>query len=299
MNDVKRQKRMEKYTKLSTVKKTILEYALLTAATYIMVIGIYAFKFPNNFSFGGVTGIAVVLSKFIPTSPSNITFVINMILLLIGFIFLGKDFGVKTAYISIFMSVALSFSEVIYPMDKPLTNQPVLELIYAIVLPAFSSAILFNMGASSGGTDIIAMILRKYTKLNIGSALFLSDVVVVLISCFVFNAETGLFSLCGLLAKSLVVDNVIENINLCKYFTIICDDPKPICQFIMHNLHRSATIHDAEGTYEHRKKTVIITIMNRSQAVELRNFIRQTQPSAFIAITNSSEIIGKGFRGLN
>ena len=299
MNDVKRQKRMEKYTKLSTVKKTIFEYALLTAATYIMVIGIYAFKFPNNFSFGGVTGIAVVLSKFIPTSPSNITFVINMILLLIGFIFLGKDFGVKTAYISIFMSVALSFSEVIYPMDKPLTNEPVLELIYAIVLPAFSSAILFNMGASSGGTDIIAMILRKYTKLNIGSALFLSDVVVVLISCFVFNAETGLFSLCGLLAKSLVVDNVIENINLCKYFTIICDDPKPICHFIMHNLHRSATIHDAEGTYEHRKKTVIITIMNRSQAVELRNFIRQTQPSAFIAITNSSEIIGKGFRGLN
>ena len=206
---------------MSTVKKTLFEYALLTVATYIMVIGIYAFKFPNNFSFGGVTGMAVVLSRFIPTTPGNITFVINMVLLLLGFIFLGKDFGVKTAYISIFMSLALSFSERIYPMERPLTNQPVLELIYAIVLPAFSSAIFFNMGASSGGTDIIAMILKKYTKLNIGSALLLSDLVVVIMACFVFNAETGLFSLCGLLAKSLVVDNVIENINLCKYFTII------------------------------------------------------------------------------
>ena len=299
MYNFKKQKKIEFDGKYGKIKKTLLEYGLLTIATYIMVIGIYAFKFPNNFSFGGVTGMAVVLSRFIPITPSSITFVINMVLLLLGFIFLGKDFGVKTAYISILMSVGLSFSEAVYPMTKPLTNQPVLELIYAIVLPAFSSAIFFNMGASSGGTDIIAMILKKYTKLDIGSALLISDLVVVIMACFVFNAETGLFSLCGLLAKSLVVDNVIENINLCKYFTIICENPEPICQFIMNDLHRSATIYDAEGTYEHRKKTVIITIMNRSQAVELRNFIRQTQPSAFIAITNSSEIIGKGFRGLN
>lgn len=281
------------------IKKVLKEYGMLTIATYIMVIGIYAFKFPNHFSFGGVTGIAVVLGEFIPTTPGNITFIINMVLLLIGFIFLGKDFGVKTAYVSIFMSVALSFSEKIYPMTKPLTTEPVLELIYAIVLPAFSSAVFFNMGASSGGTDIIAMIVRKYSKLNIGSALFVSDLVIVIASCFVFNAQTGLFSLCGLLAKSLVVDNVIENINLCKYFTIICDRPEPICDFIMNELHRSATVYKAEGAYEHNEKTVIITIMRRSQAVELRNFIRKTQPTAFIAITNSSEIIGKGFQGLN
>ena len=287
------------YKNMGRIKRTVEEYMVLTLATFIMVIGIYVFKFPNNFSFGGVTGIAIVLSKFLPGTPGNITLMINIVLLLLGFILLGKGFGIKTAYVSILMSVGLSLAEVWFPMEKPLTTEPVLELIYAIVLPAFSSAIFFNMNASSGGTDIVAMILRKYTKLNIGSALFFSDMLIVILSCFVFDMQTGLFSLSGLLAKSLVVDNVIESINLCKYFTIICEDPDPICDFIMNTLHRSATVYDAEGTYEHRKKKVIITIMKRSQAVELRNFIRRTQPSAFIAITNSSEIIGKGFRGLN
>lgn len=287
------------YKNMGQIKRTIEEYAVLTLATLIMVFGIYVFKFPNNFSFGGVTGIAIVLSKFLPGTPGNITLMINIVLLLLGFILLGKGFGIKTAYVSILMSVGLSLAEVWFPIEKPLTTEPVLELIYAIVLPAFSSAIFFNMNASSGGTDIVAMILRKYTKLNIGSALFFSDMLIVILSCFVFDMQTGLFSLSGLLAKSLVVDNVIESINLCKYFTIICEDPDPICDFIMNTLHRSATVYDAEGTYEHRKKKVIITIMKRSQAVELRNFIRRTQPSAFIAITNSSEIIGKGFRGLN
>ena len=287
------------YKNMGRIKRTVEEYMVLTLATFIMVIGIYVFKFPNNFSFGGVTGIAIVLSKFLPGTPGNITLIINMVLLVLGFLFLGKGFGIKTAYVSILMSVSLNLAEVWFPMEKPLTSEPVLELIYAIVLPAFSSSIFFNIDASSGGTDIVAMILKKYTKLNIGTALFFSDLLIVLASCFVFDTKTGLFSLTGLLAKSLVVDNVIESINLCKYFTIICEDPEPICDFIMNKLNRSATVYDAEGTYEHRKKKVIITIMKRSQAVELRNFIRQTQPSAFIAITNSSEIIGKGFRGLN
>ena len=271
MFEKKRLERIQKYNGMSSVKKTVMEYGILTLATFIMVIGIYVFKFPNNFSFGGVTGIAVVLSKFLASTPGNITFIINMVLLLLGFVFLGKGFGLKTAYVSILMSLALSFSEKIYPMSEPLTEEPVLELIFAVALPAVSSAIFFNMDASGGGTDIIAMILRKYTKLNIGSALFVSDLLIVVAACLVFDAQTGLFSLLGLLTKSLVVDGVIENINLCKYFTIICDDPEPICDFIMTHLHRSSTIHEAEGAYAHKKKTVIITIMKRGQAVELRN----------------------------
>jgi uncharacterized membrane-anchored protein YitT (DUF2179 family) len=281
------------------IRRVLEEYTVLTVATLILVTGIYVFKFPNNFSFGGVTGIAVVLSAILPTTPGNITFLINMSLLIIGFIFLGTGFGIKTVYVSVLMSVALGLAERLFPLDSPITSQPVLELIYAIVLPAFGSAILFNIGASSGGTDIIAMILRKYTKLNIGTALLLVDITIVLASCLVFDAQTGLFSMCGLLAKSLVVDNVIESINLCKYFTIICNDPEPICKFITEQLNRSATVYKAEGAYQHNEKTVIITIMNRSQAVELRNYIHIYQPGAFIAITNSSEIIGKGFRGVN
>ncbi len=287
-----------RFSKMS-LRQTVLEYLLLTAATLILVTGVYLFKFPNNFSFGGVTGIAVVLSAVTPTTPGIITFIINMALLLLGFIFLGRDAGIKTVYVSLLTSVGLSAAEVLFPMNRPLTNEPVLELIFAIVLPSFSAAIFFNIGASGGGTDILAMILKKHTRINIGTALFLVDLGIVAASCLVFDAQTGLFSLCGLLAKSLVVDGVIENINLCKCFTIICDNPTPICDYIMEHLQRSATIYRAEGAYQHNEKTVIITIMKRSQAVELRNFIRKTQPGAFIAITNSSEIIGKGFRGFN
>lgn len=284
---------------IGIVRRTLEEYTILTVATLILVMGVYVFKFPNNFSFGGVTGIAVVLGAVVPVTPGTITFILNMALLAVGFLFLGKGFGVKTVYVSVLMSVGLSAAEALFPMEHPLTAEPVLELMYAIVLPAFGSAILFNIGASGGGTDIIAMVLKKYTKLNIGGALFVVDIGIVIASCFVFDAQTGLFSLCGLLAKSLVVDNVIESINMCKYFTIICNDPEPICDFIMNKLGRSATVYQAEGAYEHNHRTVIITIMRRSQAVELRNFIRRSQPTAFIAITNSSEIIGKGFRGMN
>lgn len=284
---------------LGKARRIFEEYFILTVATLILVVGVYVFKFPNNFSFGGVTGIAVVLGAVIPATPGDITFVINMALLVIGFIFLGRAFGLRTVYVSLLMSVGLSLAELWFPMEHALTTEPVLELIYAIVLPAFSSAILFNIGASGGGTDIIAMVLKKYTRLNIGAALFLVDLGIVVASCLVFDAQTGLFSLCGLLAKSLVVDNVIESINLCKCFTIICNNPEPICDFITKKLQRSATVYKAEGAYEHNQKSVIIAIMKRSQAVELRNYIRENQPTAFIAITNSSEIIGKGFRGFN
>lgn len=278
---------------------TAQEYAVLTIATLIMVVGIYVFKFPNNFSFGGVTGIAVILAKVTSITPGTWTFLINMALLVLGFVMLGKSFGIKTVYVSVLMSVSLSAMEKLFPMSHPLTSQPVLELIFAIFLPAFASAILFNIGASGGGTDILAMVLKKYTTFNIGTALFIVDLLITVAACFLFDPQTGLFSFTGLMAKSLVIDGVIENINLCKYFTIICDDPVPICDFITKNLNRSATIFRAEGTYTHSEKTIILTVMKRSQAVMLRNYIHLNVPGAFMMITNSSEIIGKGFRGFN
>ena len=260
----------------------ILEYITLTIATIILDVGVYFFKFPNNFSFGGVTGLAVVLSQVTALRASTLNFVINMVLLVFGFLFLGRGFGIKTVYVSVLSSLGLSLLDVFCPMQGPLTSQPVLELIYAIVLPAFSSAILFNVNASGGGTDIIAMILKKYSTLNIGMALFLVDLGITVAASLVF-----------------VIDGVIENINLCKYFTIVCENPEPICAFIQNELKRGATIYHAEGAYAHKEKTIILTVMKRSQAVQLRNFIHKTEPGAFIAITNSSEIIGKGFRGLN
>ncbi len=278
-------------------KGEVLEYAIITAATVIMTLGTYIFKFPNNYSFGGIAGLAIVLSAVIPFSAGSINFIFSMFLLVFGFLFLGKEFGIKTVYVSVLMSVGLSLMEKIFPMNKPLTNEPMMELIFAIALPAVGSAILFNIGASSGGTDIIAMLLKKYVKgADIGIALFLVDLGTVIAACFVFDIKTGLFSFTGLMAKSLVIDSVIENINLCKYFTIICNDPNAICSYIHHHLNRSATIMDGEGTYEGKKKYIVLTAMRRSQAVELRNYIQKNEPGAFMMIMNSSEIIGKGFR---
>ena len=280
-------------------KQDIYEYIMFTIAAAVMVIGVYFFKFPNHFSFGGVSGISIVLAEILPHTPSSINLIINIILLMIGFVVFGTGFGIKTTYITLLVSFGPIILEKIHPMAEPLTNQPVLELMFAIALPAFASAIFFNLGASSGGTDIVAMILKKYTKVDIGTALFMSDVIIVILACLVFNVETGLFSLVGLLAKSLVVDETIENINLAKYFTIICTDPAPIVDYITNNLGKGATVYKAVGAYGHQEKTVILTILKRQQAVELKTFIRKNQPGAFIAITNSSEIIGKGFRGYN
>lgn len=273
-----------------------MDYGMLTVSTVVLVIGVYFFKFPNNFCFGGVTGISVILHGLFHMSASNYNLYINLALLAVGFLFLGRDFGFKTTYVTLISSFGISALDRFHPLHGPLTDQPMLELIFAIILPAFGSALLFNMGASSGGTDIIALILKKYSSFNIGVALFWVDLAITVAACFVFDIKTGLFSFAGLMAKTLVIDDVIESVNLCKYFTIVCSKPDVICTYIRDRLKRSATIYQAEGSYSHQNKTVILTVVKRSQAVLLRNYIRQVDPSAFIMITNSSEIIGNGFQ---
>ena len=281
-------------------KRIFFELIMLTLATVVLDVGVYFFKFPNNFSFGGVTGVSVILSKLFSLSSATYNLIINMALLLLGFIFLSKGFGIKTVYISVLSSVLLSAMEHFIPMDGPLTDEPVLELIFAIVLPAVSAAIMFNMNASGGGTDIIAMILRKYTTFDIGTALFMVDLGIVVAACFVFDVKTALFSFVGLMAKTLVVDTTIENVNLCKYFTIITNHPQDILDFIHDELGKGATIFEAKGSYTNQQKYVIFTVLKRGQAVQLRNYIKLNHTKdTFLMITNSSEIIGKGFRGLN
>ena len=277
------------------VADSLREYSLITFSTLLIIIGVYFFKFPNNFTFGGVTGLSVVVGNVLPVSPSSVNFLVNIVLMLLGFLFLGRGFGLKTVYSSMLLSVGLSVLEKLYPLSQPLTDEPMLELVFAILLPALGSAILFNIGASSGGTDIIAAIVKKYSGADIGKALFLSDVVITLSACFVFDIKTTLFSFLGLMVKSLVIDSVIENINLCKYFNVICSNPEPICDFILHKLHRSATVFQAQGAFSHKQKFVVLSAMRRPQALLLRQYIKSVEPTAFILISNTSEIIGKGF----
>ena len=276
-------------------QRTAKEYGIITASILMMVVGIYFFKIPNNFSFGGVTGFASVVSAMTHWSATQFTNIVNIGLLVLGFLFLGTGFGFKTVYATLLMSAGLEVMERLFPISGPLTTEPLLELVFAIFLPAMGSAVLFNIGASSGGTDIIAMIFKKHTSLHIGTMLLVVDMAAVVMSFFVFGPSTGLFSSLGLLAKSLMIDQVIENMNRCKCFTIVCDNADEICDFIINDLNRSATVYEAQGAFTHQEKKVVMTTMKSAQAVKLRNYIKRIEPSAFIQITNSSEIIGKGF----
>lgn len=280
------------------MKANFKNFLLLTASTLIMAVGIYFFKFANNFTFGGITGFAVLVAKFTPLSASDFSFVANILLLVVGWIILGKSFAAKTAYSTILLSVTLSLFERVCPMSHPLTNEPLLELIFAILLPALGSAILFNIGASSGGTDVIAMVLKKYTSVDIGRGLMISDVLFTLCAFFVFDVKTGLYSLLGLIMRSALIDNFIESLNRSKYFHVVCSDPKPICNFIEKSLVRGATIVNAKGSFTGDNKYIILTVLSPSQAVKLRNFIKENSPGAFLLISNTSEIIGKGFHSV-
>ena len=181
------------------------EYALLTLGTVIMAVGTYFFKFPNNFSTGGVTGLAVVLARYFPMiSRADFVMIFNVALLGLGVAVFGKSFAGKTVYVSLLMSAVTWLMERMIPMAAPMTNQPLLELVFAVSLPAVGSAILFNLDASSGGTDIVAMILKKYTSLDIGKALLCSDLVITVLACVAFGMETGLFSVLGLVMKNMM-----------------------------------------------------------------------------------------------
>lgn len=282
-----------------TKREIFQEYLMLTLGTLLISLGVYFFKFPNNFSTGGVSGLSIVLSHYAPKlSAGAFVFIINQSLLIVGFLAFGKSFGVRTAYTSLLMSGTIWALEYIYPMSTPMTTQPLLELIFAVAFPAIGSAILFNMQASSGGTDIVAMLLRKKTNVDIGNALLCVDSLITVSACFAFGMETGLFSILGLMLKSVIVDMVLENFRVHKCFQIITSKPDEIVTYIVKELKRGATEMNGSGAFTHENKTVILTVVNRMQAVKLRLFAKQVDPFCFILITNTTEIIGKGFRGV-
>lgn len=284
--------------KRAATTNALRDYALLTLGALLIAFGVYFFKFPNHFSTGGVSGISIILNRYFPAvSSGTFMFIINQLLLGVGFLVFGRGFGLRTAYCSLVMSGVAWALEAIVPMNAPMTHQPLLELIFAVTLPAIGSAILFNLEASSGGTDVVAMILKRYTSFNIGISLLCADFLITVMACVAFGMETGLFSIFGLMIKSVVVDLVLENIKIHKCFQIITNKPEPIIRFIVEDLHRGATNLCGEGAYTHENKTVILTVVNRAQAVKLRNHAKTVDPACFILITNTGEIIGKGFRG--
>lgn len=288
-------------------KSVVLEWFLINFGTLLLAAGVYFFKAPNNFATGGISGLSIVLVpalKNIPlfaktpsTELMTITnLVLNTLLLLIGFIFLGKGCTFKTAYCSIVYSLEAWLFKFI-PLPLPLTDQTFLEFVLAMLTTGIGSAILFNCGASSGGTDIIALIIKKFAKINIGIALTAADFIIAFSAFFVFgSAEVGLFSILGLFAKSFIVDGIIENIGKNKFVTIISEEPELITPFILEGIHRGYTSYKAQGGFTGEEKTIIITVCSRSEALKLKTRIHQAEPNAFVILTDTNEILGKGFK---
>ena len=281
-------------------KRVIVDYLIMTLGTVMMTVGIYFFKIPNGFSTGGVSGISTVLGneKVTPLSPAVWISILNVVLLIIGFIFLGRGTGVRTVYCSLLYSGGTWLLEWLVPLDAPLTDQPFLELCYGMLLVAIGSAIIFYRGGSSGGTDIVALIIKKYANVNVGTALLCVDSLIAASSFFVFGLTAGLFSMLGLFAKAFVIDVVIDNLNTCKCFMIVTSSPEKISDYIIKTLKHSATIVEGHGAYTHDEKKVIYTVCRRMEAIRLQREARRIDPDAFITITTSSEIIGRGFRGV-
>lgn len=278
--------------------KKVKSFLMMNLGLLLLSVGVYFFKIPNGFSTGGVTGIGTILGKLTPVSPGAWIWILNIALLLVGFVFLGKQTGLKTVYCSMMYSAVTYVFERLVPLSEPLSDQPFLELVYAMLLTSVGSAIIFNCNASSGGTDIVALILKKYFSLDVGKALLLADFVVASAAFFVFDITTGLFSLLGLFAKAFIVDGVVESLNSCKYFIVITSKHEEIARYIMEQMHHGVTVSKAVGEYTGEEKMMLHTVCRRIEAIRLRSKVRQIDPKAFTIITTSSEIIGRGFRSV-
>lgn len=279
-------------------------WSFLNLGILLMAAGIYFFKAPNSFATGGVSGLSIILANALPImSQATYMMVINILLLIVGVIVLGRECGALTIYCALMLSLENWMLELLFPITEPLTSYPIMELVYAVLLTGIGSAIIFKCKASSGGTDIVALVLKKYTQMNVGTALLCSDFLIAAATFIKFTdggielaAETGLFSLLGLFAKVFVVDDILDSINMCKSFTIITTKPDEINRYIVAEMKHGATVHIAKGIYTGEDKTVITTVCRRSEAIRLRRKVNDIDPHAFIIITKTSEIMGKGFR---
>lgn len=272
---------------------------LIACSTFFILV-------PNHFVTGGMTGLSTILAQELTfLTQSQWLLILNALVLILGFIFLGKQTGFFTVYCSLgYSSLMMLFEafdlmERVSPNGKTLTEEPFLELCIGITLYAIGTAIIFYAGASSGGMDIVALIIQKYTSMDVGKAVLSVNSVIAISSIFVFrDITTGILSLVGLFMNSFIIDIVIDNFDSCKYFIVITDKPELVAEYIMSRLHHGVTITDAIGAYTQAKKGMVHTVCRRYEAIKLRQAIKQIDENAFMVVTTSSEIIGKGFRSV-
>lgn len=271
-------------------KRSIKEFVIITVGTIIVAAAVYFFMMPSHLTIGSGAALAMVLSNFIPLPVSAITFLINVILLIIGFLLIGPEFGIKTVYCAILMPAVIRVFEVIFPDFQSITQDPVLDVVCYILVVGVGLAILFSCNASSGGLDIVAKLMNKYLRMELGKAMSLSGILVSLCSLLCYDMTTVVISVLGTYFGGLVVDHFIFGLNLKRRVCIISPQADTFIDFILHELHSGATIYEGIGAYDQKVRREIITIVDKQEYNALMDFVKKTDPEAFITVYSVNEI---------
>ena len=270
--------------------KTITEYAIITFGTFIVSVAVFFFMLPSHVTVGSVTAFAMVLSNFIPLSISAITLIINVGLLAMGFLLIGREFGAKTVYCTILLPIMLGIWEIVLPDFQSITQDPLLDVICYILVVGIGLSILFSNNASSGGLDIVAKILNKYFKVDVGKAMAYSGIVVALSSALCYDAKIVVLSVLGTYFGGMVVDNFIFGINIKRRVCVISKELDTIVDFVLHDLHSGATLYDSIGAYDKTPRREMITIVDKNEYRQLMDFIHKTDPKAFVTVYSVSDM---------
>ena len=277
-------------------KQQIFSFIAVNVGCFLFAVGVVIFRNPNNFATGGMSGLSLLMSNFFPgLHVGAIMMVLNITVLLLGYIFLGKKSGLRSTYGTFALAGMIWLLEILVPLDAPLTDQSFMELLYSVFIPGFGMGLVFHFGATTGGTDIVAQILSKFFGLKVSTSLLLVDFSIALGAGLIFGVEAMLYSVLGVFLRTFLMDAVMENLKTHKIVMVISKESEAIQEYIRDKIGRGATIHDAKGVFKGEAKTVITTVLSRRQALKLQQFINKTDPNAFITISNSTEIIGQGF----
>ncbi|MBQ3193813.1 MAG: YitT family protein [Oscillospiraceae bacterium] len=272
------------------LSNSIKELAIITVGNVIVAAAVFFFMLPSHVSVGSGAALAMVLSNFIPLSVSTITLIMNVGLLIIGFLLIGPEFGAKTVYCSILMPVVMGVFEKIFPNFQSITQDPLLDVICYILVVGIGLAILFSRNASSGGLDIVAKIMNKYLKMDLGKAMSTSGIVVALSSALCYDSKTVVLSLLGTYFGGMIVDHFIFGINIKRRVCVISDHLDPIVDYVLHDLHSGATLNEIIGAYDKTPRTEMITIVDKNEYKQLMDYVRKVDPKAFVTVYSVSDM---------
>ncbi len=279
------------------MQKKIYRFIMINIGLLVLALGMYIFLIPTNLAVGGVTGLAMVIQSYFPSINLGILmWGFNIILFVVAFIFIGKDFGGYTIYSSFALSTFIGMMEKLYVLKSSVVDDLLLNLIFGILISGIGMAIIFYYNASTGGTDIVAKIINKYTDISIGQALFMSDALITLMAGLTFGIQLGLYAFLGILINGLIIDKVIAGFDQRINLQIITKEEKKITDFITNKLDRGFTYINAIGGYTLENKRIISIVLTRRQYMSLKHFIQDTDPNAFITMTMVNEVVGNGFR---